>query len=89
LSCTISAWGTATGPNGEEQAIRIQLKRERFDVNEAYALRSQVSGLFRQKYGQWPENLGHGHDGEDPELAGGAEAGVEAAEARTGEPSGG
>jgi hypothetical protein len=40
------------------QAVRIQVKRDGYDVNEEFGLRSEASGLYRRTYGDWAEALG-------------------------------
>jgi hypothetical protein len=59
LSYTLTAWASGRHRStGDEQAVRIQVKRAEYDVNEEFGLRSEASGLYRRTYGDWAETLG-------------------------------
>lgn len=59
MSLTVSAWAKGRDRRtGTDIAVRIQIIREDYDVNEEYGLRSEASGLYRKTYGEWADELG-------------------------------
>jgi hypothetical protein len=66
MSWTLSAWAVGTGRRGQEQAVKIQMKRPDYDEMEEIALVHKATEIYRREYeSEDPEATGSSHEGSD------------------------
>lgn len=66
MSWTLSAWAVGTGRRGQEQAVKIQMKRPDFDADELQGLVDKASEIYRREYeSKPPDAVGSSYEGHD------------------------
>jgi hypothetical protein len=66
LSFTLTGWARGRSRDDQhEQAVRIQLMRPDFDLNELIEQQRQASGTYRREYGTWAAEIGGYAEGPD------------------------
>lgn len=65
MSWTLTGWARGSSRQyGEPQAVRIQMTRPDYDLNELMDMERQASGMYRREFGTWANEIGgHAEDG--------------------------